>query len=500
MRSQWGAALLLAGALAGCGTTVPLAARGSAQDGLASPPAISNGLGRTGSTTGTGGAAASGTGASGAGSAGSAGSSGSGSSGLTGTSGAGSTTSGAGSPTALPPIEIGTYYLDGGNAALAAAGFAGLVIPDNKPVFDAFVRYINEHGGLAGRRIAPVYYVYNEGADPVAQDAQACATFTQDHHVFLVIGGINSGAGQLLPCLAKHDVPLISAATGGDKKFFAQYHRYAYEPGQLNYNDGFALLIDNLRQRGYLSGVHKVGVVQYPGAIYDRAVDDGLAPALRRVGLKLDARVTTSSATDSSAIASSSAGAVLKFSTAHIDLVLFMSPGGAAETYFMTTAEQQAYKPKYGIWSPDSPSILATTAPGHQLAGTIGVGWLPGLDVGTQQDPTARTPTAKACLAMGKRLGLDESGLGNPLIRTTCDVFTTLLAAIGKDPATTRSTALLERGFDAIGTSIPAASTFGMRWVPGHHDAAAAYRDLRFDSGCGSSGCFAYGSVTKKIG
>src|SRR5207249_244070 len=37
----------------------------------------------------------------------------------------------------LPPIQIGTYYLSGGNEAVAAMGFGGLVIPDNKPLFDA---------------------------------------------------------------------------------------------------------------------------------------------------------------------------------------------------------------------------------------------------------------------------------------------------------------------------------------------------------------------------
>src|SRR5205814_6142712 len=111
---------------------------------------------------------------------------------------------------------------------LAAAGFAGLVIPDNKPVFDAFVKDINSHGGLAGRQIQPVYFEYNTGQDPHTQDAAACAKFTQDNHVFLVLGGINSGAGELLPCLAQHDVPLLTAATGGDARFFAQYHRYSY--------------------------------------------------------------------------------------------------------------------------------------------------------------------------------------------------------------------------------------------------------------------------------
>ena len=472
---------------AACGTTVPMTtttAGGDSLGGAGQPFSVP-----TGSTTG-------GDSGGGSGSSGGAGtaSGSTGESDLTGTGGSSGATSGRGGT--LKPIEIGTYYLNGGNAALAAAGFAGLIIPDSKPVFDAFIKKINDEGGLAGRRVVPVYYEYNTGADPHTQDAAACATFTQDHHVFLVVGGINSGAGELLPCLARHDVPLISAATGGDARFFAKYHRYAYEQGQLNFTAGLRLLVSNLKARGYLAGVKKVGLVQFPGQVYDNAVNEGLIPALRGVGLKLDDRITTGSSTDNASIARDSAGAVLKFNTEHIDLVVFMSPGGAPETYFMTAAQRQGYKPKYGIWSADSPYVLATTAPKEQLTGALGVGWLPGLDVATAQDPTAGTPPAKACLAMGKRMGLDESGLGNPLVRASCDVFNNLLGAIAGKVSATTSTAALEAGFDALGGRIPSASTFGIRWLPGHHDAVAGYRNLVYDGGCK---CFAYVGRTQQL-
>lgn len=403
---------------------------------------------------------------------------------------------GPGAARKLPPIQIGTYYLNGGNAALAAAGFGGLVIPDNRPVFDAFVKYANAHGGFGGRRIEPVYYEYSEGQDPQAQDAAACATFTQDHHVYLVVGGINSGAGELLPCLAKHDVPLVGAATQGDQRYFAQYHRYAYEPDELNLTAGLRLLVSNLQARGYLASVHKVGLVQYPGAIYDHAVDDGLIPALQGAGLSVRDRVTTSSSTDNGAIASSSANAELRFRSEGIDLVLFVTPGGAAETYFMSNAQTQRYKPKYGIWSADSPYVLAKTAPKAQLTGSIGVGYLPGLDVATDQDPTAHTAAGRACLALGKSMGLDESGLGNALVRASCDVFFNLQRAMGANAAATTSTAALEQAIDAIGSSYSPASTFAMRWTPGHHDAAAGYRSLAYDSGCS---CFTYVGTTQAI-
>jgi hypothetical protein len=387
------------------------------------------------------------------------------------------------------PIEVGTYYLNGGNAALSAAGFGGLVIPDNKPVFDAFVAYINGHGGLAGRQIKPVYFAYQEGGDPHGQDAAACAVFTQDHHVALVMGGINSGAGELMPCLAAHGVPLIGSGGGGDARYFAKYHQFDYEPDQMNFTGGLQVLVADLQRRGYLSGVHKVGLVQYPGDIYTNAVNDGLVPALAAVGLKLTDRYATTSSTDNGAIANTATNAELKFATEGIDLVLFMTPGGAAETYFMTAASSQHYHPKYGIWSADSPFVLVKTAPKAQLTGTIGIGYEPGLDVATDQDPTAKTAAGKACLEFGQRLHLDESGLGNPLVRASCDDWFPLLRVVNQAPDTTASSAALERGFDALRSSYQSASTFAMQFLAGRHDEARGYRDLAFDGGCS---CFAY--------
>ena len=483
-------ALAAALALSACGSTVVGTGAG-AQPGSTDNSGLSTG---TLSGNGAGGANVPGPGGSAGGFAGSG-------MGTPGAAGATSTNSGVGvstgsAGTKLPPIEIGTYYLNGGNAALATAGFGGLVIPDNKPVFDAFVKYANAHGGFAGRQIKPVYFQYEEGQDPAGQDASACATFTQDNHVYLVIGGINSGAGELLPCLAKHNVPLIGAATQGDQRFFAQYHRYAYEPDELNLDSGLRLLVSNLKARGYLAGVHKVGVVQYPGAIYDGAVNNGLTPALKSVGLKIDDRQTTTSSTDNSAIASGATNAELRFSSEHIDLVIFVSPGGAAETYFMSNAQTQGYKPKYGIWSSDSPTILASTAPSAQLAGSIGVGWLPGLDVAAAQDPTAQTPAGKACLKLGQSMGLDESGLGNALVRSACDVFFTVQRAMNSDARTATDTAALEQAIENIGSSYAAASTFAIHWVGGHHDAAGGYRNLAYSSGCS---CFEYVGGTQLI-
>jgi hypothetical protein len=397
-------------------------------------------------------------------------------------------------PATTAPLVVGTYYLNGGNAALSGLGFGGLVIPDNKPVFDAFTRYINAHGGVGGRKIVPVYYEYRSGGNPQAQDAAACATFTEDHHVSVVFGGINSGAGLLLPCLAKHGVPLIGSGGGGDASYFERYREYDYEPDQMNFTTALRVLVEDMKRRNYLTNVHKVGVVQYPGDIYTNAVDDGLAPALRAVGLKIDARATTGSTTDNGAIASAASSAELRFAAERIDLVVFMTPGGAAETYFMTAASTQHYKPRYGIWSADSPFVLQTVASKGQLQNTIGIGYEPGLDVGSAQDPTAQSKPGKSCLALGRKLHLSESGLGNGLVRAACDDWLPVLQVAKRDPHALDSAGNLANALDALGSSYDAASTFAMRFTPERHDEAHGYRDMYFNYGCA---CFKYVGPTR---
>ena len=397
----------------------------------------------------------------------------------------------------LPPIEIGTYYLQGGSAALAAAGFAGIEIPDNKPLFDAMVKYLNKHGGLGGRLIKPVEFKYTSGGDPHAEDAAACADFTQDHHVYLVVGGISSGAGDLPACLIKHQVPLIGANLGGDARYFAQNHQFIYEPGQANFTLGLTTLVNDLWSKNFFTGGVKVGVVQYEGPTYDNAVNDGLVAALAQHGIKLVDRVKVTSNTDNSIIARDSANAVLQFNTEGINRVFFMAPGGAVATYFMNAASTQHYHPHYGIWSADSPYVLALTAAKDQLVNSMGIGYQPGLDVQSTQDPTATTPAAKACLKFWDSLGqADNSGLNSPLKRAMCDGFNTMLRAVAFNSHTLTSTVALEAGYNSIGTSYTPAATFLMRITTGGHDEANGYRRLNYLSSCS---CFVYTGPTLRL-
>src|SRR5665213_1056013 len=69
-------------------------------------------------------------------------------------------------------------------------------------VYNAFIKYINTHGGIAGRRVVPDYQSYC----PI-QSAPAlalCTQFTEDAHVFAVMGDFIDFSGDAQTCIA-HD-------------------------------------------------------------------------------------------------------------------------------------------------------------------------------------------------------------------------------------------------------------------------------------------------------
>jgi ABC-type branched-subunit amino acid transport system substrate-binding protein len=80
---------------------------------------------------------------------------------------------------------------------------------DEYKVYDAFINDINAHGGVAGRKLVPDYKTF---CPIVPAPALAlCTTFTEDDHVFAVLGDFVDLTGQAQPCLAKqHNTILFS--------------------------------------------------------------------------------------------------------------------------------------------------------------------------------------------------------------------------------------------------------------------------------------------------
>jgi hypothetical protein len=485
--------------LAGCGTTVPQTAQGTLGSGVGSSaaPAAGDGLGGAAAGRPAGGApgsALAGSGTSGAPSGGAgrpaassgslpvAGGSGPASVGPNGATAPSAGRSGFGfTPTEL---KVGVSISSDANAALSAFGANGVAFPDGKALANTYVAHLNKTGGIAGRKVKPVFYDYKASGNVETSDAAACAAWTQDDHVVGALG-IRAGAtgtnDSLTPCLTKAGVPWMSGE--GDQKKFAMYPSTLYAPSTINLTRLEKAVVDALAKDGFFTPGAKIGVMYQDNLEMKRAVDEGLVPALRVHGLSLFKRAATGNAfTESSNIE-------LQFATAGVTHVLFVAPGGAAPWQFMQSASQNQHHYRYGVSSDDYPSVvLEQLAPKDQLATTSGFGYRPVGDVNAQQAPPP-TKGLAACLTVFHDAGYDTAGATSQLAMAyLCDAFQLLRA--GWSGQTQLGTASLREGIERLGRSFAVARAFAARFEPGRtHDGAAAYRMLHWGSGCS---CFQY--------
>lgn len=493
------AAIAVVLALAGCGSTVETTAGAPiSQDGGLTTNGAATGLGGPGATTGvpgstggTNGLAPSSVGVPGATSAG--GQAGAGMSTATAP-----TTTGAGGQSAsrLGPagtafgvtdktIKIGIFTVQGFSSFGASLG-VNVSVGDQRAEAQAVIKYLNAHGGMAGRQIIPIFHdesVSGAASNYNGEMQAACAAWTQDNRVYALASAIGTQGDTLYQCLGKANVITSSAGESKDAQFFEQYANTFYMPVEVNLTRILHDNVDALYGAGFFGSNAKVGVVRVDDPIEERAVNDGLIPALAGHGLKLTDQYAISSGDDSTAQFSN---AVLKFKAEGITHVLFTF---ASPLFFMTNAESQHYHPRYGLHSRSSPAaLLQGNAPNDQLAGSMGIGWQQYNDVDASHDPGPPSPRAKLCLKLMRDAGQNTSVRATALVGLwQCDVLFFLHDALAAAPNFTLA------GFRAGAESLAhyeAASTFRSGFSPGQlHDAAKAYRLFAFKNSCS---CFAY--------
>jgi ABC-type branched-subunit amino acid transport system substrate-binding protein len=476
-------------ALAGCGTTVPLAARQSAADSAlpgettapnftSAPPGVGGGSAVSGARPGSSGQALR---------AGGVVPTASVSSPPLAGNQAGKAPSGpvggAVGVTATT-IHLGVFTLSGFSKAGEALGIDAQT-GDQGAVARAVIDYLNAHGGMAGRKIVPVVYDYNipngtaNGASTELQSA--CAAFTDDNKVYAVATPVStSGDNSFYDCLSKHGVITSAAGESKEQGFFARRANWFYEPMDMNLTRILSTNVDALSSAGFFGAHPKIAAMIGDTTDERAALKDGLTPALARHGLSLTDYVATN---DSSAYSN----AVLKFKSEGITHVLFGFLGSPLT--FMTNAETQHYYPRYGLHSRSSPgALLQGNAPAAQQVGAMGMGWQPMNDVDGQRDPGVLNARQKLCLQLTKQAGQDPSVRVTALVALwICDaiffVRDTLAIAPDFTPAGFRA------GAEALGT-VGVASTFRSTLGPGLlHDGAGAYRVFAYKSDCS---CYQY--------
>ncbi len=123
------------------------------------------------------------------------------------------------------------------------------------------------------------------------------------------------------------------------------------------------------------------------------------------------------------------ASAVLAFNGAGVTHVLSSE---ADVLLFMTAAENQHYRPRYGLTSYHGPAVaLQGTVPGAQLVGSMGVGWLAVSDVDSSHNSGPAGTGEATCRKIMKDHGVDITSAGAATVAfAECDGIHLMLDAV----------------------------------------------------------------------
>ena len=499
-------AVTLGLALSACGSTVQVSSSTSAGDGLS---AQDGGLeqGTTGTTgTSLGGGSSSGATAPVGGSSGSGGGA---------TLGPGSTSGSVASGAPLPSqaatglgvtaktISLGFGYASDGDAANAAIGADGITSGDEKANSQALVDEVNAHGGVAGRRLVPVFHPYNlTSPDPgTAQDEAACQDWTVDHKVMAVFS--SSLSENLVACLKKAGVVFVKGGqiVDADAAFLRQYANEILL-STMSIDRIFADQVRSLVRQDWFTGWDtvrgqagpapvKVGVLTYDNGSFSRALNGVLLPALKAVGHPVAPSDVIQvhrgqQESDTAGTAAQVKTGTLKLQQDGVTHLVLGDASGLILEFFGSNARTQGYYPRLGVTSGAGVQVIHDNglASDQQLNGMAGNGWLPTIDLLASEGAKYNNSETRRCLEiMKRRTGQTYTSSNAATIALAdCDGMFLFQRAMRLAPALTP--AGLIRGIEELGSGYTSPTVGPTFLSPGQHDDAIRAWDLNWVESC----------------
>jgi len=358
------------------------------------------------------------------------------------------------------------------------------------------LKYVNEHGGVNGRKLVPVFHRLSAAStEPYEQqDQEVCAHFTQDDPVFVADGGFKTENG--IACLQEHGA--VTIATNGlrykSRAFFERYPTYLEFDGIDN--DSIAnIYAPTMKRLGLFDKGYKLGIVTWDDPEYANPTKGTLIPRLKELGI---------SVTDVQYIATPDSGGqiadpiaqvgntAVRFKGEGITHVMFMDLGANLALFFMQAAQRQQYAPRYGLTSASGNTALAdllasggnTGDARQQLEDAVSVGWVPTIDVRAADSPSwANPPTKKLCYQQMRAGGVEmDSANARGLAEGVCDAVWTIQATLkAAGPVINQ-----ESWYKALAkaSDTPLTGGMGFRISPTRRDGIEMAAPLKFFSEC----------------
>lgn len=358
------------------------------------------------------------------------------------------------------PMTVGLSYPDNSraNAALGIQDSGGF---DSKKAFDVLIKGINAEGGLDGRKLVPVTYTFDSSTDNYPnQAAAACASFTQDHHVPVVIDtafGASQGFGD---CLGKAGVFLFATYGEPDAATSSHWSLHA-NADNMTIDRNYSSVLTTLHTSGYVARSNQLGVVVEGCAPEKAAYQATIGPMIRSLGLKAPVEVEVGCTTgigSAGPAAAALSNAVLRFRQSNVDRVMFVSGYEAtALLLFSQAASSQGYHPGYVLSSHAEVAPNRSGLASDQWPQLAGAGYVPRGDV---DGATALLPVEKRCLSLARAGGVSVPSGDQGVIFGSCNPLLLLEAAL-KGSSGNSDPKAITSAVDHLGTSYSAPIVLG---------------------------------------
>jgi ABC-type branched-subunit amino acid transport system substrate-binding protein len=392
---------------------------------------------------------------------------------------------------AKAPVEIGVViFPDVNQAAKALGGTAD--VGDQKAETEAAIAWVNDHGGLAGHRIKPVYFeVSLTSTQPYSVTyQQICTSFTQDHKVIAVVAIANVEPA-LPECLQRTRTLFFTHG-----HYLRSEADYAHLSNTITPEDAGSdriarSLVSEILGGGVVKPGEKLGLLymDYSAPVHAKEIIETAmkAKGISVVSYKIPYPQSTQDIANSASVVQS---AELQMAAQGVKVVTFMCPG--CVTFFTQYAESQGYYPRYVLTSLDS--LLSYKGKGHarSFANAIAIGWDPIRDIGVYANPgpLAANPTFQLCRQIEKANVTQDASLYASI--AICGAFQSLYQAAKANPSTVTGEGLMA-GYHTLGTSFAAPSNLTTLLRRDHRDGTTGYRTMTYLASCD---CFRYDNVT----
>lgn len=393
------------------------------------------------------------------------------------------------------PVSIGIVLTGTSNADDVGASLGETI--DERDIYDAIIRALNDQGALAGKTIEPVYAKTDTGSASWESDfAAACMTFTQDHQVDAVLGYVFNYMASFEGCLAKAGVVHLTTSFNIPDAVELQQYPLLLALSVPTIERRGLLKIDGAVATRHLTGTTKLGVLtdSCPGT--QRSYDQVVAPTLRDAGVQV-ARTVQLSCVSGNSQAGNAVGqiqnAVLAFRSAGVDTVMFHSVSeGPPLLFFANSAESQGYRPAYIVSSLGNLAILAgppPQIPRAQARNVVGFGWLPHQDVFPRFYEA--NGAQRRCLSLLESEGIEPvSAADHAYALNMCESLFVYEAALERTGGRVAGPEVIS-AVRSVGETLPSADKLAgrSRFTRDGHDGVAVAQPLSWVEDCG---CWQY--------